>query len=83
MVQERYRVERDGEQIEVFNHASVKQFHYVNAFGGDESFEPVVTAGDAEYKPDYVTERLANYLWHAFGIEVEKLDIGVVEVEDA
>lgn len=82
MVKDRYHVERDGEEIEAFNHASVQQFHYVNALGGHETFVPVVTAGDADYKPDYVTERLASYLWHTFGIEVEKLDIEAVEVED-
>lgn len=78
--------EDDGtyyEEFEVFNHVNVKTRHYVNSVNGHETFEPRIGAGDMEQPPDFVTERIAEYLWTEWGIEVSELEAGiqVIDVE--
>lgn len=74
----------DGEEVVVFNHASVVERHYVNSVNGYESFEPVIGKGDsmAGEKPEAVTKRLARLLYDEFGCEVEELGIRVIDPED-
>lgn len=80
--QDRITVERDGEEIEVFNHVSVINRHYINSVNGHESFAPIITSGDSDERVDVVTERVADYLWHEWGIEAEKQGIEVIDPED-
>lgn len=68
-------------ELEVFNHVNVQTRHYVNSVNGHESFEPRIGAGDMEEPPDYVTKRIAEYLWHEWGIEVESLDVGIQVID--
>lgn len=72
---------KDGEEIDVFNHVSVSQHHYVNSMNSYETFEPDIAKGDMGTgpKPEAVTERVATLLWGEFGIEVENLDIKVID----
>lgn len=75
-------IEKHGEEIEVWNHCNVQTRHYVNSVNGHETFEPVITAGDSNLELDtYVTERLAEYLWAEWMIDVEKLGIEVVDID--
>lgn len=76
--------DENGEEIEVFNHASVVERHYVNSVNGYETFEPIVSEGNsmAGEKPDAITERLARVLYDEFGCEVEDLGIRVIDPED-
>lgn len=80
---DRIHVLRDGEELEVFNHVSISQHHYVNSVNGHETFEPDIVKGDLGRgpPPEYVTERIADVLWHEFGIEVEQHDIEVVDID--
>lgn len=68
-------------EMEVYNHVSVMTRHYVNSVNGHESFAPTVTAGDSEQVPDYVTERIAEYLWMEWGIEVSELEAGIQVID--
>ena len=81
---ERLTVEVDGERIEVFNHVSVAQFHYVNSINGYETFEPNIKRGDmmGGRKPQAVTERVATVLYDEFMIEVEDHGIRVIDPSD-
>lgn len=82
---ERATVMRDGEEIEVFDHVSVSQHHYVNSVNGYETFEPDIAMGDMGRgpEPEAVTKRVADLLWHEFSIEVEKEGIEVVDMSDS
>lgn len=73
----------DGEQVEVFNHVSVVERHYVNAVNGYETFDPIVSKGDGmSEKPDAVTPRVARLLYDEFGADVDELEIEVIDPED-
>lgn len=74
----------DGEEVVVFNHASVVERHYVNSVNGYETFEPVVAKGDnmAGEKPEAITERLARVLYDEFGYKADEHDIRVIDPED-
>ena len=80
---DRLTVEHDGEEIEVFNHVSVAQYHYVNSVNGYETFEPDISKGDmgGGPSPEYVTERVAELLYHEFGIEVEQHGIEAIDLD--
>ncbi|WP_455448331.1 hypothetical protein [Natrinema thermotolerans] len=80
---DRIVVEKDGEEIDVFNHVSVSTHHYVNSVNGYETFEPTVSKGDMGDgpKPEAVTPRIAEMLWHEFHAEVEDLGIDVIDPE--
>lgn len=81
--QDRILVEKDGEEIEVWNHCSLQTRHYINSVNGHETFDPIITAGDSPDELDtYVTSRLASYLWNEWMIEVERLGIEVVNLSD-
>lgn len=71
------------QELEVFNHVSVETRHYVNSVNGHETFEPNISAGDAPdmEAPDYVTKRIAEYLWMEWGIEVSELDAGIQVID--
>lgn len=77
-------VERDGEQIEVYNHVSVSRHHYVNSVNGYEEFKASLTKGDMAEgpEPEAVTDRLARLLWGEFGITVEDRGIDVIDPAD-
>lgn len=79
---ERILVDRDGEELEVFNHVSVARYHYVNSVNGHETFEPQITAGDSDMPVEYVTDRIAEYLEIEWMIDVEDHGIEVVDLDD-
>lgn len=76
--------DEDGqyEELEVFNHVNVQTRHYVNSVNGHETFDPIIGAGDMDTPPEYVTRRIAEYLWTEWGIDLDSLevDIGVVDM---
>lgn len=80
---DRILVEKDGEEIEIFNHVSVSTHHYVNSINGYETFEPTISKGDMGDgpKPEAVTPRVAEMLRHEFHAEVEDLGIDVIDPE--
>lgn len=81
---ERLTVIRDGEEIEVFNHVTVTEQHYVNSVNGYESFAGPIDAGDGSIgSPEAVTERVATLVRDEFGIDVEDHGIDVIDVESA
>lgn len=76
--------EQDYETIEVFDHVTVVEEHYVNSVNGHESFTGKISGGDAAHldTPDAVTARVADYLWHEFHIDkLPLMDIRVVDIE--
>ena len=76
-------VDRDGEEIEVYNHVTVTKQHYVNSVNGHDSFDGPVEAGDGGIgEPDAVTPRIAYLLDSEFGVDVEQHGIEVIDPED-
>ena len=78
---DRITVERDGKEIDVFNHVSVSTHHYVNSVNGYETFEPDVVKGDMGRgpQPDAVTPRVAKILRDEFHADVDDLGIEVID----
>jgi hypothetical protein len=79
---DRITVQRDGEEIEVFNWVNVQVPAVVR--GGNpvvEKFDPDIGAGDSPIKPDAVTHWVAEELDVEFGIHPEDHGIEVVDVE--
>jgi len=74
-------VHRDGERIEVYNWVNLKQPALVRGASTIEKFEAEIGAGDSSMDPDYVTEWVAEDLWHEFGIDVENYGIEAIDVE--
>lgn len=86
---DRLKVERDGEEVEVFNHVTVPQEHYVNSVNGHETFHGPIKAGDGGIgQPDAITERVTKVLHDEFHIgeatleeqDIEVIDINAVDV---
>lgn len=76
--------EEDYETLEVFDHVTVTQQHYVNSVNGYETFTGKIAGGDDPHldEPEAVTERVANLLWHEFGIDgLPSMGIRVVDIE--
>jgi hypothetical protein len=73
--------EDDCREVEVFDHVTVTESHYVNSVNGYETWQEI-SAGDDPVgdQPDAVTKRVADLLWHEFSINVEKEGIEVVDV---
>lgn len=88
MGKDRIPVERDGEELTVFNHVSVEQSHYINSVNGYDSFTVRVYAGDSVGGdgPSYVTKRVAMVLHDEFGIDLfggtHPQGIDVIDVTD-
>lgn len=79
---DRYTVLVDDEEMEVFNHVTIAQEHYVNSVNGYRTFDGPIKAGDGGIgEPDAVTERVATLLSDEFGIDVEDRGIEVVEID--
>ena len=78
--------EEDYEELEVFDHVTVTQQHYVNSVNGYETFTGPIAGGDDPHlsEPEAVTKRVADLLWHEFGIdgELEERGIRVVDMSD-
>lgn len=80
--QDRIPVEVGGEEVEVFNHVTVPQEHYVNAINGYETFHGPVQAGDGGIgQPDAVTRRVANLLLDEFNLDVRDQGIDVIDLD--
>ena len=81
---DRLTVEVDGERIEVFNHVSVTQAHYVDSFAGCESHVLGIAKGDMGTgpTPDAVTKQVADLLFDTFQIDVTDRDIQVIDPND-
>jgi len=80
---DRLHVERDGEEVEVFNWVNVK--HPAVVRGGNpvvERFDAEIGAGDSTVEPDAVTEWVAAELDREFSIDVSEHGIEIVDVED-
>jgi hypothetical protein len=79
---ERIDVQRDGEEITVYNWVNIKQPAVVRGHNPVvEKFDAEIGAGDSPTTPDYVTPWVAEELWHEFNIEVEDHGIEVVDPE--
>jgi len=78
---ERVDVERDGEQITVFNHCNVTRRIYVNALGGQEEFESKITEGESSVRAEYITADLAARLEQDVGANIPD-DVEVVDLSD-
>lgn len=77
---ERMTVEKDGEEVEVFNWANVQQRHVVRGHNPiRETFGADIGAGDSSRKPEAVTHWLATELFHELNIEVEDQGIEVID----
>lgn len=81
---ERATVEKDGEELEVWDHVSVSTHHYVNSINGYETFDPDIYEGDMGGHgptPEAVTERVADVLHTEFHIDLwDRDDIEVVDM---
>lgn len=82
--------EEDGqryEEIQVWNYLNVTLAHHVR--GGNPTHETFpgssrIETGGGGPEPDYVTEWVADELWHEHGIDLDTgdhFDIEVVDVE--
>lgn len=72
-------------EIRVYNHVNVETRHYVHSVNGHETFTPNIGAGNRTSAPGYVTERIAEYLWLEWGIDLDKPewdDIDVIDPDD-
>jgi hypothetical protein len=76
-------VEKDGEEIEVYNHVSVSRHYYVNSVNGYEEFEADIAEGDLGDgpEPDYITERVKRILWKKLNVSVRDRDIEVIDLD--
>jgi len=73
----------DCEELEVFDHVTVSQQHYVNSVNGHETFTGRIAGGDdyALPEPEAVTKRVAEVLVAEFGInDLESRGIQVVDM---
>jgi hypothetical protein len=78
---ERIEVERDGEELVVFNCVNIKQPAVVRGSNPVvEKFEAEIGAGDSPMKPDAVTHWVAEELDVEFGIDPTDQGIEVVDV---
>lgn len=78
---DRITVERDGEEVEVFNWANVRRFSTVRASNPVVSHDDTrIGAGDSTMKPDAVTHWVAEELDAEFSINPEKHGIEVIDV---
>ncbi len=70
---DRIEVERDGEEIEVFNWVNIELPAQVRASNPVvEKFKADIGAGDSPLTPDAVTVWVAEELEYEFGIDVEE-----------
>jgi hypothetical protein len=78
---ERIEARVDGEDVTVYNWVNLEIPYVVHGGSTSEQFEPNIGAGDSPRTPDYVTEWVAEDLWHEHSIEVEDYGIEVVDIE--
>lgn len=79
---DRILVDVDGEEIEVYNWATVQRSHRVRP-GESEHFEPKISAGDAVgMEPDAITHWLAEWIYDEFQVDVEDQGIDVIDPTD-
>lgn len=81
---DRITVERDGEELEVFNNVSVTTYHYVNSVNGHERLDHRIAKGDMGDgpPPEAVTARVARILQDEWWIDPEIDGIEVIDVTD-
>ena len=82
------RTDENGQQwerIEIWNFVNVSMAHQARGSGRSETYleESRIEIGGGGKKPDYVTEWLAEQLWHEYGIDLphEAFDIDVIDIE--
>jgi hypothetical protein len=82
---ERITVERDGEELEVWNFVNVTMAHQIRGTGTLETFygSSAIERGGGHGEPDYVTTWIAEELQHEHGIDLpdDNFDIEVIDVE--
>lgn len=77
---DRITVEKDGEEIEVFNWVTVKQPAIVRGSNPVvDKADPKIGAGDSMMDPDAVTEWVAEEVWAEYSIDVEDQGIDVID----
>ncbi len=81
-LKDRMTVERDGEQLEVFNWVNINQPATVRGHNPVvETYDADIGAGDAAFTPEAVTAWVAEELRDEFRIDPEDHGIEVVDVE--
>lgn len=85
-IQDRIEVEKDGEELEVWNFLNVTPAYQFR--GGNPTKEEFpdlhrIEAGGGAGSVDYVTTWVAEELWHDLGIDLDRdrWEIEVVDVE--
>ena len=82
-LRERIQVERDGEEITVWNWVNVQQRAAVRGHNPTvEKFGADLGAGDSPETPDAVTPDVAEELDWEFDIDVDDYDIEVIDPGD-
>jgi hypothetical protein len=77
---ERIEAVIDGEEVTIWNWVNVLQPAHVRGHNPTvEKFDARIGAGDMQEPPEYVTERVAEELWHEFGVEAENHGFEVVD----
>jgi hypothetical protein len=71
----------DGEEVTVYNWVNLEIPYVIRGGTTSEQFEVKIGAGDSPRTPEYVTEWVAEDLWHEHSIEVEDYGIEVVDIE--
>jgi hypothetical protein len=77
---DRLTVMRDGEELEVFNWCSLMQHHIIHP-ATQETRPPDIERGDGGTTPKYVTEWLADRLWHEYDVHVQDYGIETIDIE--
>ncbi|MFC7216505.1 hypothetical protein ACFQO4_20815 [Saliphagus sp. GCM10025334] len=81
-LRDRLTVEKDCEEIEVFNWVNVNRWSTVRASNPVVSHEETeIGAGDASFTPDAITKWVAEELHDEFYITPEDHGIEVIDVE--
>jgi hypothetical protein len=70
------------EQITVYNWVNVVRPTVIHGGTSVEYFELEIGAGDASFTPDYVTEWVAEDIYHEYTVEVEDYGIEVIDPTD-
>lgn len=80
---EQITVERDGEELDVFNWVNIKQPAVVRGHNPVvETFESEIGAGDSPETPDAVTHWVAEELFREFSITKSDLQEQGIDVVD-
>lgn len=76
-------VTESGNEIRVWNHATVTVSNYIDSVNGHETSEVRVSRGDDPHGPEppFITKRLADVLCTEFGVDLDKRHMEVIDVQ--